>query len=79
MQLNESNGTLDMWTDDYRKTGYLCVSLHYINRKWELIERVLCTSQWNNKLRKTAENVKAAIINALNTGISFFKLHAMVV
>ncbi len=55
-----------MWTDDYRKTGYLCVTLRYINSKLVLIERVLCTSQWNNELRKTADNIKAAIINALN-------------
>lgn len=67
MQLEGSNGavTLDMWTDDYRKTSYLCVTLHYINNKWELIERVLCTSEWDSSLRKTADNIKPAIISAL--------------
>ncbi|KAA0722794.1 Transposable element Hobo transposase [Triplophysa tibetana] len=67
MQLEGGNGavTLDMWTDDYRKTSYLCVTLHYINNKWELIERVLCTSEWDSSLRKTADNIKPAIISAL--------------
>ncbi|KAG1968300.1 membrane-spanning 4-domains subfamily A member 8-like [Pimephales promelas] len=67
MQLEGSNGavTLDMWTDDYRKIGYLCVTLHYINNKWELIERVLCTSEWDSSLCKTADNIKPAIISAL--------------
>ena len=67
MQLTEYNGafTLDMWTDDYRKTGYLCVTLHYINQKWELTERVLCTSEWDSTLHKTADNLRPAITQAL--------------
>uniref|UniRef100_A0A3Q2CJ70 BED-type domain-containing protein n=1 Tax=Cyprinodon variegatus TaxID=28743 RepID=A0A3Q2CJ70_CYPVA len=67
MQLTDCSGavTVDMWTDDYRKIGYLCVTLHYINNRWELTERVLCTSEWDSELRKTAENIRPAIIQAL--------------
>lgn len=38
-QLSEFNGavTLDMSTDDYRKIGYICHTLHYINNNWELV------------------------------------------
>jgi len=66
-QLNEYNGavTLDIWTDDYRDIGYLCHTIHYINSKWELVERVLSTSKWDNTLRKTSDNLKPAIIQAL--------------
>lgn len=66
-QVTESNAavTLEMWTDDYRKAYYLCVTLHYINKKWELIERVLCTAEWNSSLCKTADNLKPAIMQAL--------------
>ena len=66
-QLTESNAavTLDMWTDDYKKIGYLGVTFHCINKKWELVERVLCTAEWDSALRKTADNLKPAIIQAL--------------
>lgn len=57
MQLTESNGavTLDMWSDDYCKIGSLCVTLHYINSNWVLIEQVLCPSEWDCALCKTAD------------------------
>lgn len=66
-QLTECNAavTLDMWTDDYRKVGYLCITLHYINKKWELIERVLCTTEGDSSLRKMADNLRPAIMEAL--------------
>lgn len=66
-QMSEYNGavTLDMWTDDYRKISYLCHTIHYINSKWELVERVLSTSEWDSTLRKTSDNIKPAIIQAL--------------
>ncbi|KAI4811469.1 hypothetical protein KUCAC02_014374 [Chaenocephalus aceratus] len=65
--MSEYNGavTLDMWTDDYRKISYLCHTIHYINSKWELVERVLSTSEWDSTLRKTSDNIKPAIIQAL--------------
>ena len=61
-QVDESNAacTLDMWTDDYKKVAYLCVTLHYINTKWDLKERVLCTAEWDSTLRKTGEHLRAA-------------------
>lgn len=66
-QMTDSNGavTLDFWTDDFRKVGYLCVTVHYINRNWELKERVLCTAEWDSTLRKTADNIRPALMNSL--------------
>lgn len=40
--------------------------MHYIDKKWELIERVLCTAEWDSSLRKTAENLRPAIMQALH-------------
>lgn len=66
-QMTDCNGavTLDFWTDDFRKVGYLCVTLHYINTEWQLKERVLCTAEWDSTLRKTADNIRPALIQAL--------------
>ena len=78
-QVTESNAaaTLDMWTDDYKKVAYLCVTLHYINKKWELKERVLCTAEWDSTLRKTGEHLRAAtqqILRKFNLGEFYNKL-----
>lgn len=43
----------------------ISVTLHYIDNKWELTERVLCTSEWDSSLRKTADNIKPVIISVL--------------
>lgn len=45
--LNEAVGTatLDMWTDDHRKIGHLCFTLHYFKKTWNLT------------LKKTGENI----------------------
>ena len=57
--------TLDMWTDDYRKIEYLCFTAHYIKKEWVLLERVLSTTEWDSYQRKTAHNIRPAIVQGL--------------
>uniref|UniRef100_A0A3B3QQ95 HAT C-terminal dimerisation domain-containing protein n=1 Tax=Paramormyrops kingsleyae TaxID=1676925 RepID=A0A3B3QQ95_9TELE len=43
----------------------LCVTLHYINRDWELKERVLCIAEWDSTLCKPADNIRPPVIYSL--------------
>lgn len=56
-----------LWTSGQMITEkcIIFVTLHYINSKWELTERVLCTSEWDSTLRKTVDNFTPAITQAL--------------
>lgn len=56
--------TLDLWTDDHKKVSYLGVTIHYV-RDYKLVGRVLCTSEFDPECRKTGENVRAALQQAL--------------
>lgn len=63
--------TLDLWTDDYKKNSYLCMTIHYINDKWDLIDRVLHTTLWDSNQKKTGDNIKPIVIQNLEKfGIS---------
>ncbi|GLV33484.1 hypothetical protein CBL_20219, partial [Carabus blaptoides fortunei] len=76
LNLSEAVGaaTLDMWTDDYRKIEYLCLTIHYIEKTWCLRERVLCTTQWDSSLKKTGENIKSAVIQSLRKWNSLYMM-----
>lgn len=52
--------TLDFWMDDNRKVSYFCPTIHYA-KSASVIERVLCTAEFDRYSRRTAENVKPAI------------------
>lgn len=58
------SATLDLWTDDHKKVSYLGVTIHYV-RDYKLVGRVLCTSEFDPECRKTGENVRAALQQAL--------------
>ncbi|KAJ4940039.1 hypothetical protein JOQ06_029470 [Pogonophryne albipinna] len=72
--MSEYNGavTLDMWTDDYRKISYLCHTIHYINSKWELVERVLSTSEWDSTERRL-NDLSEDTLNAMVMFLQRFK------
>lgn len=57
--------TLDMWTEDFKKNSYLCMTIHYVDDNWDLIERVLHTTVWDSNLKKTGENIKSVVIQNL--------------
>lgn len=57
--------TLDMWTEDFRKNSYLCMTIHYVNENWDLIDRVLHTTLWDSSLKKTGDNIKSLIMQNL--------------
>ena len=54
----------DMWTDDYRKVSYTCITLHFIDQNWEFQSRVICTCAFPNQ-PKTGANIKNEIVKQL--------------
>ena len=50
--------TTDMWTDAYTQTSYITVTCHYISHSWQLVDRVLETSEFDSELRHTGVNIK---------------------
>lgn len=54
----------DMWTDDYRKVSYTCITLHFIDENWGFQSRVICTCAFPNQ-PKTGANIKNEIIKQL--------------
>ena len=59
--------TSDIWTDDYIKISYLTITAHWISTEWELQSRVLCTNEFDATEKKTGDNMRSAIVNALET------------
>jgi len=55
----------DMWTDDYRKVSYTCITLHYIDDTWEFNSRVICTCAFPLGAKKTALNLKGELLKQL--------------
>jgi len=47
-----------MCTDAYTQTSYITVTCHYISRSWQLVDRVLETSEFDSELRHTGVNIK---------------------
>ena len=54
----------DMWTDDFRKVSYTCITLHFVDENWEYQSRVICTCAFPPQ-PKTAVNMKNEIITQL--------------
>ncbi|KAH7933304.1 hypothetical protein HPB49_011314 [Dermacentor silvarum] len=52
---------VDMWTDDYKKVAYTSVTVHYINKKWELMRLDIFTSDFPPD-KKTGENIRKEIV-----------------
>jgi hypothetical protein len=50
--------TTDMWSDPYTQTSYIC---HYVNDEWQLIDRVLQTSEFDSSLHHTGQNIKQTL------------------
>ncbi|KAH7979135.1 hypothetical protein HPB49_008356 [Dermacentor silvarum] len=53
--------TVDMWTDDYKKTAYITAAAHYVNDDWELISLILFTSDFPPE-KKTADNIRVEFV-----------------
>lgn len=53
--------TTDMWTDSYTLTPYITVTCHYIDQNWVLINRTLCTAEFDSQLRHTGANIKETL------------------
>lgn len=53
--------TADMWTEQYKQISYLTITAHWIDDNWELRSQVLCTDEFDATLKKTGDNIKAAI------------------
>ena len=50
----QCGATTDMWDDKHTKTDYTSVTVHYINKKWELIKRLMFTAAFNS-YKKTGD------------------------
>jgi len=55
--------TCDMWTDNYKKNNYMSITIHFIDDKWCLNNRLLYTGQYPSHETKTGENIKKFMIN----------------
>ena len=58
--------TTDFWTDQYTKTSYYTVTVHYINESWKLIARVLFITDFPEE-RKTGDNIKRELYRKFET------------
>ena len=56
--------TTDMWTDDYRKISYISLTVHYIDKNWQLKEQILAASKFPDA-KHTAEQIKKTILGIL--------------
>ena len=69
----------DMWTDDYRKVSYTCITLHFIDEEWNFHSRVICTCAFPNQERHTAANIKSELIKQLSDfGLSQVEIDSLV-
>lgn len=53
-----------MWTDDFRKVSYTCITLHFIDVDWKFQSRVICTCAFPYQ-SKTAVNIKSELLKHL--------------
>lgn len=53
--------TTDMWTDDYKKRSYSAFTVHYIDDNWNIIKRVLFTSEFCDG-KKSGENIRKDLL-----------------
>ncbi|KAH7948972.1 hypothetical protein HPB49_003656 [Dermacentor silvarum] len=51
MEEGHCSMTVNMWTDDYKKTAYIAATAHYVNDDWELIS-----------LKKTGDNIQEEFV-----------------
>lgn len=57
----ECAAAIHMWTDPYTKNNYISLTLHYVNKDWNLVTRILCTCIFTEE-KKTGENIRSEII-----------------
>jgi len=55
----------DMWTDDFKKVSYTCITLHFIDEDWMFQSQVICTSAFPFD-SKTAANIKTELLKQLH-------------
>ncbi|KAL1486595.1 hypothetical protein MTO96_046892 [Rhipicephalus appendiculatus] len=53
--------TVDMRTDDYKKTAYTTATVHYVDDDWELNNLVLFTSDFPPE-KKTGDNIRRELV-----------------
>ena len=66
-----SNGRVafssDMWMDEHKKRSYTTITAHWITKDFKLVNRVVCTEEFDATLKKTGVNVKDSIMSALSS------------
>lgn len=62
---SECSATTDMWTDDFKKTSFLTMTVHFFNEDFILKKHVLFTGMFGEPkeiVKKSGENIKGEII-----------------
>lgn len=57
---------LDVWTDDFKKIGYLGITAHYIDDKYCLNSRLIACKALDINKSKTGEYLKKKLLHVLN-------------
>ena len=58
-EMDTCSVTTDGWVDEHRHVAYVCITLHYMDSKWQLHSHVLSTRQMEEA--HTAENIFAEV------------------
>ncbi|KAL1429775.1 hypothetical protein MTO96_015763 [Rhipicephalus appendiculatus] len=61
MEHGRGSTTVDMWTDDYKKTAYATATVHYVDDDWELNNLELFTSDFPPE-KKTGDHIRRQLV-----------------
>jgi hypothetical protein len=65
------SATTDMWTCEYTQLNFLCITVHFINTKWQPESHKLLTLQFPIDDKKTGENILAMLRREMVEGVGF--------
>lgn len=70
----------DIWTEDYHKASFISDIIHYTDKNFEIVSRVLFAAPFESSVSKTGDNVKSLLFQKLRElGIDAWLLSSHVV